>query len=489
MDEETPPPPKLRPPLQNSRNIRDFEPDERDLQKIRDWQKKRVEQQLQGQYTSAVQNLADVIEFNRDTPLRISDVHVDTEGERHTRPAFLYSLIEPLIPPPGTPSTLNTTLHTVRSIADVLHRTGIFERVDVELVRARAPLAGLRDVDLAVTLKEKNRFTAKSSTEVGNNEGTASLVANMRNAFGGAETMTADISLGTTTRRAFNVLFTAPLTSSVRTFGELHLFGTERDHSTFASCTEGLRGARALVRSGTMTSGLHELAYEAAVRNIGSLLPEASLSMREAAGQSVKSALSHTFTLDTRGPERLGGVYLKTLHEFAGLGGSASFLKSETHAQVARAVGPPGVSVSLGLRSGLLWGLGGRPTLFPDRFQLGGPANVRAFRPNGLGPRDGADAVGGDVYWAAGLSVMTPLPKKLDFGGKTHAWINAGRLDSLSAESLSTLVTRPSVSAGVGLSYAFGPVRLELNFGVPLLASKGDGARRGVQLCVGAEFL
>lgn len=35
-----------------------------------------------------------------------------------------------------------------------------------------------------------------------------------------------------------------------------------------------------------------------------------------------------------------------------------------------------------------MWALS-RPTLFPDRFQLGGPLSVRSFQSNGLGPRDG----------------------------------------------------------------------------------------------------
>ncbi|KAJ7484514.1 surface antigen-domain-containing protein [Mycena latifolia] len=482
--EETPRP-ELRPPLQNSRSPRDFEPDERDLEKIRKWQQERVTKKLRGQYESAVLHLTDVINTNLDTPSRISSVRV--EGVPHTRPVFLRSIIDPLLPPPDAESDLQTTMHTARRIADVLARADIFHAVDVKFERAAAPLAGKHDVDLVFTTREKGRFFAKSSTEVGNNEGSASIVARVRNAFGGAETLEANLALGTTTRRAFNASFNAPLTGSLRTYGELQLFGLERDHSSFASCTEGLRGARALVRSGKMASGMHEWAYEAVVRNIGDLKPDASLSIREAAGQSVKSALSHTYVLDTRGPDRLGGVYLKTVQEFAGLGGAASFLKSETHAQVARSVAP-GVSISLGLRSGLLWGLRG-PTLFPDRFQLGGPSSVRAFRPNGLGPRDGVDAVGGDVYWAAGLSVIAPLPKKPEWPLKTHAWINAGRLDRLGAAPLKTLVTRPSVSAGVGLTYAFDPVRIELNFGMPLLASAGEGGRRGLQVGIGLEFL
>jgi outer membrane protein insertion porin family len=48
---------------------------------------------------------------------------------------------------------------------------------------------------------------------------------------------------------------------------------------------------------------------------------------------------------------------------------------------------------------------------------------------------------------------------------------------------------KPSISAGVGLIYRFDPVRVEVNFGVPLVASKSDGVRKGFQVGIGIEFL
>ncbi len=56
-------------------------------------------------------------------------------------------------------------------------------------------------------------------------------------------------------------------------------------------------------------------------------------------------------------------------------------------------------------------------------------------------------------------------------------------------ENIKDTVTRPSVSAGVGLIYKFDPVRVEVNVGVPLVASRSDGTRRGVQVGIGLEFL
>lgn len=64
--------------------------------------------------------------------------------------------------------------------------------------------------------------------------------------------------------------------------------------------------------------------------------------MREAAGQSIKSALFHTWTRDTRDDSIFGtrGANLKVSQELAGLGGDASFYKTEASGQLARPLFP-----------------------------------------------------------------------------------------------------------------------------------------------------
>ena len=76
------------------------------------------------------------------------------------------------------------------------------------------------------------------------------------------------------------------------------------------------------------------------MRHISDLAPTASISMREAAGESLKSSISHTYLLDTRDDRMMAnkGVYAKLYHEFAGLGGDASFYKAEAEGQVSRPV-------------------------------------------------------------------------------------------------------------------------------------------------------
>ena len=70
----------------------------------------------------------------------------------------------------------------------------------------------------------------------------------MRNTFGGAEAFEAPLSLGTKPRIADNASLTAPLTNTLKTRGELSLFGLERANTSYCSAFEGVRGVRAVVR-------------------------------------------------------------------------------------------------------------------------------------------------------------------------------------------------------------------------------------------------
>lgn len=56
-------------------------------------------------------------------------------------------------------------------------------------------------------------------------------------------------------------------------------------------------------------------------------------------------------------------------------------------------------------------------------------------------------------------------------------------------DSVRESVSRPSVGAGVGLVYKLDAVRVEVNLGVPLVASKSDGMRKGIQVGIGLEFM
>ena len=69
--------------------------------------------------------------------------------------------------------------------------------------------------------------------------------------------------------------------------------------------------------------------------------------------------------------------------------------------------------------------------------------------------------------------------------GKALALSIAQSVESI----LKTSLSQPTVTAGFGLVYKLDPVRVEVNLGLPLVAAKGDGTRKGLQVGIGLDFL
>lgn len=106
------------------------------------------------------------------TQLHIADVRV--EGADKTRPSFLGSLIRPILTPKeGEEPNLATVLQKAQEIGDVLQRTDIFKSVEAKIERSRNDLADPSDVDLVFKTREKGKYFLNTSTELGNNEGSA----------------------------------------------------------------------------------------------------------------------------------------------------------------------------------------------------------------------------------------------------------------------------------------------------------------------------
>lgn len=191
------------------------------------------------------------------------------EGADRTRESFLGSIVRHHIGNPYSrdESTLQSVLLATRNIGHTLQESGLFHYVNAGLEPTRDVTAPAQDVDLVFKTKERGRLQLKTSTEFGNQEGSAvrgvlcecdvidvtdffsqSVVGRLRNVFGGAEVLEGQLSFGTQTRRSFHAALTAPLNPTLSTHGALSVFGMERDNSAFASSSEVLRGLRATIR-------------------------------------------------------------------------------------------------------------------------------------------------------------------------------------------------------------------------------------------------
>jgi len=328
----------------------------------------------------------------------------------------------------------------------------------------------------------------KTGTDLGNTEGSAYGQLTYRNLFGGAEALNLTGSLGTRTRSAYQATlsgFLGPFTT-----WEIAGLNSSRDNTAYASHIELNKGGTAALRWGTQIR--QEIAYEGIWRQVTSLHEDASPTVRQDAGDSIKSAFTHTILSDTRDSSLLPsqGVLLKLKNQIAGraLGGTVSHWKSEAQAAIAIPISK--VTFATSIRGGLLYPFGGSSTI-TDRFQLGGATDVRGFHLGGLGPHSGRDALGGNAYIAGSTALLFPFPRApADSGLRLQTFVNGGRLVS---DYRDILDSPPSLAAGVGIVYGHPVARFELNFCLPIIMRKGaegsERARKGIQFGIGIEFL
>ncbi|KAL2149212.1 hypothetical protein VTH82DRAFT_8560 [Thermothelomyces myriococcoides] len=473
------------------------------------------------------------------TPASISKLEV--HGATNTRRSLLDQILKPVLEDTAAAgTTLGQVLDRVGAATKKLARFDIFKEdgFGVFLSEATdqpqsATPTGRTDLDISIRVKEKSRLVFSAGTDFGNAEGSAYTNAVVRNIFGGAETLTVNASAGTRTRSAYNATFSTPVNGNpdFRLFAEALHSATQKP---WASHEERLTGANLRLAWLTEKGDTHTFAYTSAWRQLTGLAAAASPTVRADAGDSLKSSLSHTYTRDRRDNPMLpqSGYLFRSVSELAGWGplsGDVSFAKTEVEASGALPVAIPGlsgksgVSVGGGLRLGVLYPLplgysltgAAQPSRINDRFQLGGPNDVRGFKIGGLGPHDGVDAVGGDVYAAGSVNALLPLPRTgPDSPLRLQLFANAGRLVALNSKAgagkegkeglamSSSAVFKavkaavgeltngiPSLSTGVGLVYAHPVARFELNFSLPLALRRGEEGRKGLQLGVGISFL
>lgn len=477
------------------------------------------------QVEKAQRRLGELIQDNSTLPTTISSIRI--LNATNTRKGFLDRIFNPIISAnQDRPYTLAEAIREVSIGADKLHKLDVFhEPISLFIDRPSHtdPSMTPTDIDIYLSVVEKSRFKFKTGTDIGNAEGSAYVHGLARNIFGGAESLNVNASFGTRTRSAYQASFETPILSNPDLrweFGGL----ASSTQKPWSSHEEVLKGGWTKLRWMAPGGGMHELGYNGVWRQITGLASNASPTVRRDAGDSVKSSLTHTWVKDRRDNPQLPtrGYLNKSTLELAGWGplqGDVAFGKAEVEAQGAIPVpipgiqGESGVSLSTGLRAGLLFPLPlgteaeSKPSRINDRFQLGGPTDVRGFRLSGLGPRDGSDSLGGDVYAAGSANLLFPIPRVgKDKPFRFQLFANGGRLLALKEseiegtdgekvkQTLAPTIAElgnglPSMAAGFGLVYAHPVARFELNFSLPLVLRRGEDGRKGLQFGIGINML
>ncbi|OTA96210.1 hypothetical protein M434DRAFT_393065 [Hypoxylon sp. CO27-5] len=478
------------------------------------------------------QRTIELLSQNRTLPVTLSSIQI--HGAKHTRKSFLDPLFQPLVEDSSNENyTLADMLEQVGGAVEKLQKFDIFHpQIMFHLSRPPHldPSTSPTDLDVSLRVREKSRFLLKTGTDVGNTEGSAYGSLLWRNIFGGAEYLSLNASAGTRTRSAYSAEFGTPIQSNPNLRFSIEGLASSTQ-KPWASHEEVLRGGGVKFNWLKDNGDRHQFGYSATWRQLTGLAAGASPTVRGDAGDSEKNAISYQFQRERRDNPMLpqSGYLVKTATELAGwgsLGGDVSFSKSEMEVSGALPIPLPGirgfsgVSIGGGFRAGLLYPLplsfglsGASPSRINDRFTLGGPTDVRGFSLGGLGPRDGNDALGGDVFAAGSVNMLIPLPRiGPESPFRLQLFANGGRLvamknktkggdiytqrlsagtvwDGMISATKDLSTGLPSIAAGIGLVYAHPVARFELNFSLPLVMRRGEDARKGLQVGVGINFL
>uniref|UniRef100_A0A8C1R9E9 SAMM50 sorting and assembly machinery component n=1 Tax=Cyprinus carpio TaxID=7962 RepID=A0A8C1R9E9_CYPCA len=322
-----------------------------------------------------------------------------------------------------------------------LLRLGIFRNVEVVIDTAEGADALPNGLDVTFEVKELRRMTGSYNTMVGNNEGSMVLGLKLPNVFGRAEKLTFQFSYGTK-ETSYGLSFFKPQPGHFERNFSVNLYKVTGQFP-WSSLRETDRGVST---ENTQISSNKNLFTLSALKI--SLLPQQKCSL-------IRFHLLIFLVLQV---------------------------------------------LSTSLWGGMLLPLGDKPSSIADRFYLGGPTSVRGFSMYSIGPQSEGDYLGGEVYWAGGLHLYTPLPFRPGRGSfgelfRTHFFLNAGNLCNLNygegpRAHLSKLAECIRWSYGAGIVLRLGNIaRLELNYCIPMGVRSGDRICDGVQFGAGIRFL
>ncbi|KAJ2395463.1 hypothetical protein GGI05_001570 [Coemansia sp. RSA 2603] len=408
-------------------------------------------------------------------------------GVSRIRQGFLGSLLQPAF----DAKTIKEAVDEAREAAGKLRALGIAKAVVVQMDKSEDSDA----LDVHFHCQDGSRYIIKTGVDVGDSEGTASITGRLNNIWGGGESFEANYARGSKTQAAFQGTLSIPVQADPRKKIDIAANQAIIDNRPYSSHDE-LRRTLSMAYRAEGRSGSHEVLYSLSWRDICNLGTKASPSLRADADHTLKSSLGYTFTCDTRDSPTVPstGSYARVATEFAGIGGDVLFGKSHVELQSNQSLGH-GYVLSSSMHGGLLWG---PRTSIVDRFFVGGSTSVRGFEYRGIGPRDGEDSIGGDVFYAAGLSLLTPLPFVSSDALKGHFWANAGQCALLDhrglgrpgvSGELARFLTSPSAAVGFGLVYRHSMVRVELSCCLPIVATPTDRPKPGMHFGLGFQFL
>jgi len=221
----------------------------------------------------------------------------------------------------------------------------------------------------------------------------------------------------------------------------------------------------------------HQIRYAIKDEDISNVDSTASVALQNLEGQYVNSGVGHSLLYDKR-DNRLDprdGYYLSLSQDYAGVGGSIKYFKSEGSAgYYIPILGNTDFVLKFAAKFGHIDG-NGQDIKSNDNFFLGGN-NFRGFEYAGIGPRSevndsfiGGDSLGGKTYYVGTTELRFPLGLPKDLGISGSLFADAGSLRGVDQinKADTAVADTGSLRAAYGVSFNWasplGPIRLDFS--------------------------
>lgn len=415
---------------------------------------------------------------------------VKISGLQRTKDDYVQKAVQNLFAANSFQDLLEQSAYAKANLSEL----GIFKDMSIHIDTSRGKKATPNGYEVTFEGNELGRVTGTVGTEVGQNEGAMVIELAAPNIAGRGERVTIHGSYSNRKSTDINIKFTKPFLhtklgyyhpeTSITLFknSASYLWSKYLTHDWGALFDYSFRLPSNIIN--------HSLQYEWAIREISTIDKQTPLFVREHCGPRLASVLRYIVSYDQRDSMVLPsqGVFFQMTNEMSGFGGNVAYVKNTTHGEINIPLFA-GISVQLTGRVGILQTEKKSQNVpISNLFVLGGPLNIRGFKPGGVGQHVEGAALGAQTYWASGLHLWSPLPFNRHFGiladvFRLHYFGTFGNVNSFSLDNM-----RGSI--GAGLAFRIGErARIELNYCRPIYKQSNDIGKEGFQFGIGYEFL
>ena len=422
------------------------------------------------------------IEFVLQRGPRVFVERIDIEGNTTTLDRVIRRQFDVVEGDPFNP-------RAIRQAADRIRALRFFSDVDVNAREGSRPDQVVIETDVEETTTGSVSIGASFSTNSGLG---IQLGFSERNFIGRGQELTANI-LASADRVNYNLSFKEPafLSRDVALGLDFAFVETESDNSLFDTAIGTFRPSLTFPIGENSRLGVF---YNARYEEMSDYNGTSGILQAEVdEGDLWTSAIGYEYSFDTRrtGLNPDAGVLLSFGQEFAGLGGDNDYVKTTARIVGQRTIFNEEVTLRAILEGGAISFSDGQNSRFINRFN---DQVMRGFEPNGMGPIEGSEHLGGDYFAALKFEAEFPLGLPDEYGITGGAFYDIGSIwgiDNRGAvapgNTLNSTGFEPRHVIGFSVFWTspFGPLRM--NFSKALESEPGD-EEQTFNLTVRTEF-